>query len=291
MISCAYLQTECRQVECSWGKFRLGNKCDFHSTEWIGGPFTAVLKLSPLEKARKINISTIFDQMESLRYDKKARWLKRNAMRAWNVQTLYKPSVNKKYVDYILVFSSYPKNSINPRKLQNVLKNTLKETWFVEDDGTNIRLKVELNYFEHYMRKRGENGMDVYVSSMLLFNDYMANEDESLFPILFKDDEKFGHIGLYINKLFLCDQIDLFEDEFEIISVNSVLFKVTNTTLYETEYRITEEGKIRICVNNFPVNSCDGRCINYHVILLWVWLTNIAPKYSASSGFEIGLIT
>ncbi|KAL4220644.1 hypothetical protein ACF0H5_021040 [Mactra antiquata] len=275
---------ECRKIECPMGQFRLGTKCGFYSEEWIGGPFTAVLKLTPRDSTLKIPISVLHDLREKYQYEAKASWLKRNATKHWTIELLYKPSSDKKYIKYFMVFASHPYTHVHPAHLLKIMKQTITETWILIVKETTLPLAVQFNNFERYKMKRRATLLKHRLTidedyAYVTLNLYLNENDESYQLVVFPKDLRFPTSTIdpiFLNELFLCDQIELRPEEYLLNHRLQLLFKLTNDTLYEAEYRITDAGTVRVCLDRFKLNNNTYNLresqLLYYVMLTWVWV-------------------
>lgn len=263
------LQTECRRVECSMGKIRLGGRCQFFSKEWIGDPFTVVLKLIPLDRLTKLHASVISNIQSEFKNDPKPKWLKRKAMKNWIVRTLlYRPSADKKYIEYFVAFSQFPFSSVDPSRLWAIVQRTLNETWRLTVKNTTVPLQVQFNRRDQYQKVHRSylqsEGIIIdqeygYINS---YSTHKDSEERYLFGVY--DMYYYSKGPVYLNELFFCNRIKLMPEEFEE-SRDFILLKPTNEVLFPAQYIRSRTGEYYVCLNRFPQSK--GLSNDQHVQL------------------------
>jgi hypothetical protein len=158
----------------------LNNKCDFYSSQWYGGPFSFLLKLTPLNS--KVIPMEFFSNMSvDIRSNSMAMWLYRGALQTWHVLPLIQETEDQTAVKYLITKVTYPYSSVDPFYLQEVLKKALKETWMLTDNGVQFRLKAALNEVLDYtpipsrrLQDQGiyTNQLHVFISDYSLFTGF-----------------------------------------------------------------------------------------------------------------------
>ncbi|KAL4231212.1 hypothetical protein ACF0H5_008794 [Mactra antiquata] len=279
-------EIECRQVICPLGQFRIGEHCGYYSKKWFGRSFTVLLKLTPLHGTPKIELAFVFQS--AIKNDPKSSWLQRNAMRTWNIEVLYKPTANGKYVEYFVILASYPFKSVNPKQLQVTIEQALKEIWFVENNSVQSKFNVELNRYHkyQYLSREKFSSFNItigqpygYGTEQIMYQESKSDiENGILFDAAMRKGQNIMMNAWFINELFFCKQIELNDDEYDLSS-HTVFFKVTNKTLYASDYIKTITSSVRVCLNQFSVN--DGHFNSRNIYLEdWIhfisWLLTIA---------------
>ncbi|KAL4231213.1 hypothetical protein ACF0H5_008795 [Mactra antiquata] len=272
--------TACRQVICPWGQFRVADTCGYHSKRWVGGSFSVILKLTPLQGMPKIDIA--FVRKPEIMNDTESSWIKQNAMKVWQIKTLYKPTVCGKYVEFFLVFASYPYKSVNPSKLRKNLGQALLETWYVEVKETRISLSVEMDPFQNYQAFDSSKNYYAMNASFTYLNEYynylyFPDVSDGVLPYFLYDVNDRNEIinnGLwFLSKLFFCEQIELYVDEYDDFR-RTILFKVTNKTLHASDFMVTNTGSKRVCLSQFLAKSGECKSFNlpiYYWLLIPCW--------------------
>lgn len=263
-------QTECRKVECPWGQFRLHDKCDFYSKEWIGDKFSVLLKLTPTNQINEFPVAILTDKSVILRRDKKCRLLKRKAMKHWNIKLLYHPTNDREFVQFLVVMATHPSTSVHPYLMKRTIEKSLKEIWIFSSDWVTIRLKVSINKHHRYEQSRVSNLSNfnatnsypvAFTRHIWKVDDRILADTEYLIPISTVAAHEFIDV-INLNRLFFCHQVALQKDEYESLHRNKVLFFVTNKTLYSNEFRVAPSDDIYVCIDEFPVSKCSRNVLS-----------------------------
>ncbi|KAL4219450.1 hypothetical protein ACF0H5_022029 [Mactra antiquata] len=266
-------KTECRQIICPLGQFRIGKVCGYNSEKWVGGLFSVLLKLTPLKYTSKIDLAFVFQS--EIRNDNKSAWLHRNAMRTWNIEVLYKPTANGKYVEYFVILASYPFKSVNPKQLQVTIEQALKEIWYVEINSVRSEFEVEFNRYHRYLHRSRQALISYnvtidqpfgYVIEMYVYKKERSDvvQTRILFDVAMREGHNMIKNVWFINKLFFCKQIELNDYEYDKGS-HTVFFKVTNKTLYASDYITMNTASVRVCLNQFSHNNGLFNSQNVHL--------------------------
>ena len=235
-------------------------------------------------KKIKYKISrNVFDDMpQNIRNDNLAKWLKRKTMKRWKLTSFYHLSADNVSVDYLIVQARCPFHSVSPKYIEETIKRTLEEPWYIYDKNKRIPLKMFMNEGNSYVIRNVDisdkfNGSTKKIknieiknsnSEFALINSANLMSDESEDAILFKVSEGLWEPLLeeiLITNLFFCIQVDLLPEEYED-NTNRIFFKVTNTTLYdfrrvnsiaENDHNIPFPQIIRVCLSEFgkPTNT------------------------------------
>lgn len=242
---------------------RFNNKCGYQSTSWIGGPFAVMLRLTPVGENSLIPLSFFTELPMAYKYDRKAKWLKRNALKQWNFVFLYHHAQNKAFVDFIVVKATYPSNSVNPNHLAKLVKAALRDTWLMTYGNSTITLNVTLNKYNMYdyvtfeVSENATHVKEFCPVTMICVGLSVQNkfcEKERIYPVLQTDENQLNW-GIFVTELFFCDQVELFPEEFTYRCL-ALYFKVRNKTLHSFHKIVNElngDLKVRVCVDEFPL--------------------------------------
>lgn len=257
------MQTSCRPLKCPWGQMQLNNQCGYHSNSWVGGPFAVMLRLMPVRKNMLIPFSFFTDMPTTYRYDRKAKWLKRSTLTKWNFVFMYHQARETAFVDFIVVKATYPFTSVNPNYLAKMVNRALKDTWLMAYGNSSMELQVTFNKYNSYkfvtfagtVNSTHDHGFCPSAITCLGLN--IQNEfciKELINPII-PISEKQLNEGIFVTKLFFCDQVELLPDEFSYNCL-SVLLYVKNTTVHSFSKvmdLLNGDLKVRVCVDEFPL--------------------------------------
>ena len=258
-------------------------KCEFYSNRWIGGHFAISLRAEAAMNKFKIS-RTFFDDMpQNIRNDNLAKWLKRKTMKRWKLTSFYHLSADNVSVDYLIVQARCPLRSVSPKYIEETIKRTLEEPWYIYDKNKRIPLKMFMNEGNSYVIRNVDISDKLDESTTEIINIDIKNY-HSEFALINKDDILYKvSEGLWeplvneilITNLFFCDQVDLLPEEYEDNGI-SIFFKVTNTSLYDFRRvnSITEIPKsyfelygmfqvpvpqiIRVCLREFGSTTNNG---------------------------------
>jgi hypothetical protein len=213
--------------------------------------------------------------------NKLAPWLHRGAMQNWSVIPLIQAPEDEEAVRYIIATVTYPSNYANPSYLRDVIKQALTETWFLKYEEEEYPLSVKLNEIIKYSQASidtlhgGRIGTInittlFYLADYLMYKMQLVSSDDYLIPLY---PTEWIKTGMFLTKLFLCEQVDLLPEEYTF-SQFEIYFEVTKKALYDGEFRVvsgTPEETVRICIDEFeiPINVYLSGCnANIHWILL-----------------------
>jgi hypothetical protein len=252
----------------------LNNKCDFYSSQWYGGPFSSLLKLTPLNS--EVIPMEIFSNMSvDIRSNNMAMWLYRGALQTWHVLPLIQGTKDQTAVKYLITKVTYPYSSVDPFYLQAVLKEALKETWMLTYNGVQFPLKATLNEVLDYtpfpsrqLQGQGINTNQpyIFIPSYIFYTGITKTLREYLSPLYLFPVENFK-TGVFLSQLFFCEQIDLVPEEYDF-HFTTTFFKVTHKTIYDASFRnvnidmyksqsspVVESLTVRVCIDEFFDNS------------------------------------
>ena len=281
----------------------INNRCDYFSKQWIGGPFVAMLRLTPVKKGASIPSSFFTKMPVRKRNDRRARWIKRGKLKSWTFIVLYHLSRSQTFVEYIVVKAVYPSSYVDPHVLNKSVKQVLGSIWKIDVENTSVPLRVEFNNYIRYQLLLKDLlvyiGINVskdigYVPQYVGCNLRRGKVDvldEILFPVVSEFDVYLLQKGFFVTELFFCDQVDLLPEEFTIsvTCLNTIHFHVKNITIHrfslipandatlligidETNTNFDKQT-VRICAHEFEQNRSVGSVVTVHVLGLFVTLT------------------
>ena len=273
-------QKSCRPIKCPIWKLLVHGKCEFYSNRWIGGPFAISLRAEAATNEFKIS-KAFFDEMpQNVRNDNLAKWLKRKTMKRWKLTSFYHLSADNVSVDYLIVQARCPFLSVSPKYIEQTIKRTLGEPWYIYHKNKRIPLKKYMNKGNSYVvgtvRNIEEHNvslnatevkeMKTIASVFALMNSDNLMSTELEDALLVKVPE-----GLWVSlkeeilitNLFFCNQIDLLPEEYEDNGI-SIFLKVTNTTIYDF-HRVNSIAEIPRSFNenghNIPIPQIIRICL------------------------------
>ncbi|XP_045179784.2 uncharacterized protein LOC123539283 [Mercenaria mercenaria] len=296
-VMVASFTTICRPLKCKMGQLLINNTCDYYSREWIGGPFAVMLRLSPLNKDTFLQSSFFRDMSTQNKNDGRARWIRRKTLKQWKFLVLYHPFQNQfTSVEYIIVKTTYPSNSVDPHFLMASVSKALEDVWEINYLNSTFYFKVSLNEYFKYdlifhddILSMGIMGINIHPFKFAYYPELMKcilniDYEFMLFPVSDMHENELDE-GFFVTKLFFCEQIDLLPEEVSYYNIcpAGVFFKVKNVTLH-TFSRVTLPGAtlntaktsttfptldgmtVRVCVDEFEQNTSVSTSTSVHIL-------------------------
>lgn len=221
-----------------------------------------MLNLIPVPK-NMFSFSFFTDLPTTHRYDRKARWLKRNTLTEWNAMLMYHQTLETAFVDFIVVKATYSFSSVNPNYLVKMVNRALKDTWLISYGNSSMALKVAFNKYNSYnfvtfagtVNSTHDHGFCPFAITCFGLNPQNNFCFEELINLILPISEKQLNEGIFVTKLFYCDQIELLPEEFSYICL-SVVLNVKNITLdsfSKVVDLLSGDLNVRVCVDEFPL--------------------------------------
>lgn len=157
----------------------------------------------------------------------------------------YKDSKESENITRFLVILKSKFSKIYPNQFFKKIRDAVRRDWLLKHN--NISTPLKSGFFQ-YAEFNVEREMD--------FGNYLNNVSTPLYRMVFQSLHDILTDTYSITKLYLCDLIELTEDEFILSQNKKMLFnKITTKQMFDAEFDLiswkTFDGlRARICIND-----------------------------------------
>lgn len=229
---------ECRRVQCPSGQLHdESGQCRHPNKIWYPMKYQVEIKLTTEEI---LNISDVFKvkvgSVSTILPDLQKPWGNN-----WIISAIYyRESKESENITKFQVILKHKLSKVFPDRFLNYIRSTVKRDWLLKHNNVSTRLKS--SFFRYEVLSKG---------SVIDFGNYST----PLYRLVFLVSEEYTYT-LYITELYICDQIDLTEDDFVLSQNKKMLFnKITTKIMFDSEFELiswkTLDGlRARICIND-----------------------------------------
>ena len=257
-------------MHCPEGQFRTGGRCKLLGKTWYLNNLQYYVNLTSFGKRQPLTRSTL----EGLNNEDISKLylqiLNQFQMKAWEIELLYNVDENGTAIHYMVAVLVLRAHEVKSSSLLYKVQSTLRGTWTLSINGTYWKFRATFNKFIYY------HGIPKFGNSSFtpLWTIYGSVDSELLITSL-KNGLHFQDYGLHehklcLTKLFFCEMVDIYADEFVVIGVvrEEVYLVKQHRRLGNGEFVVSkveagELTEIRICLSDIV----EGKAVKLYTEL------------------------